>query len=277
MIKFLNQLSDDDKVAAIKFLITTLNASRQEHFSQFKNTHKSYAFGHHTDGEQWLVADVIGRRSPPFDYDDPDIDIQVDSIAESGAFGSQALVPIIEKRITSIETVVLQRGQRRTLILQNLLNDKTSVQKLFGIDQGFLKAILNEFLVEHWTNSRILVKQRKMLGDLSPITDTIMNNTVQSVTDTPPTGEIANAATTATLTEIFDDVAAEHDDSDPETTLNDVDEQIPTPSNQSNMSLDVANSQSDPLFVGEEADPLKIKAKPPRKAKLYTCFQCPKV
>lgn len=116
-----------------------------------------------------------------------------------------------------------------------------------------------------------------MLGDLSPITDAIMNNTVQSVTDTPPIGELADPAATATLTEMFDEVATEHDDSDPEATLNDVDEEIPTPSNQSNMSLDAANSQSDPLFVGDEADPLKIKAKPPRKAKLYTCFQCPKV
>lgn len=83
----------------------------------------------------------------------------------------------------------------------------------------------------------------------------------------------------ASLTEMFDDAThtTEHDNSDRETTLNDVDEEMPTPSNQSNMSVDAANSQADPLFGTDETDPLKIKAKPARKAKLYACFQCPKV
>lgn len=116
-----------------------------------------------------------------------------------------------------------------------------------------------------------------MLGDLSPIADTIMNNTAQAGTETPGM-LMPEPVRSATLTEALDDVANEHDDSDPDASLNDADDEVPTPSNQSNISLDPASSQADPLFVGDDIiDPLKVKAKPVRKAKVYTCFQCPKV
>lgn len=115
-----------------------------------------------------------------------------------------------------------------------------------------------------------------MLGDLSPITDTIMNNTVQTGTETPAM-LMPEPVRSAALTDVLDDAANEHDDSDPDASLNDADDEVPTPSNQSNISLDPASSQADPLFVGDDIDPLKVKAKPARKTKLYTCFQCPKV
>lgn len=286
LIKFLNQLSEQDKVVAIKFLITTLKASTKEHFSKARNSSRGYTFGQNTDVEQWLVADVIEKKSPPTtdtdDYDENSQDfdekfhIQLDDLANSGAFGNQALIPVIQQRSSgngndiygsssssgSSNSVVLSREQRKTNIVQQLLSEnsryESNVHKLFGISRNFLKSIFNDFVFEHWIDGKLLVKQQRMLGDI-------------------PATAAAATTTEATLTEIVDE-SIEHEDSDRELSLlNDVDDEILTPTNQSGMSAESVNHQVDPLETVEETDPAKAKPKPARKTKLYTCFQCPKV
>lgn len=246
------------------------------------------------------MADVIEKKSPPTDTDDSDdisqdyeetFHIQLDDLANSGAFGNQALIPVIEQRNNVVNdignndhhhddddnnsssngnvvggssstssggnnSIVLSREQRKINIVQHLLNENSryelNVHKLFGISRNFLKSIFNEFVFEHWIDGKLLVKQHRMLGDA------------------PSTIE-------ATLTEIVEE-GTEQEDSDRELSLNDVDDdEIPTPTNQSGMSAESIN-QMDPLeTASEESDLVKVKPKPVRKTKLYTCFQCPKV
>ena len=180
------------------------------------------------------------------------------------------MIPVIQQRSngndiygsssgSSSNSVVLSREQRKTNIVQQLLNEnsryESNVHKLFGISRNFLKSIFNDFVFEHWIDGKLLVKQQRMLGDI-PLTA---------------------ATTEATLTEIVDE-GIEHEDSDRELSLlNDVDDEILTPTNQSGMSAESVNHQVDPLETVEETDPTKAKPKPARKTKLYTCFQCPKV
>lgn len=292
LIKFLNQLSEQDKVAAIKFLITTLKASTKEHFSKSRKSNRGYTFGQNTDVEQWLVADVIEKKSPPTDteddYDDCDahIDdlneeqfhIQLDDFANSGAFGNQALIPVIEQRSNDKNAIVLSREQRKTNIVQHLLNENSryelNVHKLFGLSRNFLKSIFNDFIFEHWIDGKLLVKQQRMLGDI-PATATTINTNTNTDTDIT-TASASEIETEATLTELGEE-GTEQEDSDRELSLNDVDDEIATPSNQSGMSAESVNHQIDPLETAEESDLVKVKPKPARKTKLYTCFQCPKV
>lgn len=236
------------------------------------------------------MADVIEKKSPPTDTDDYDensqdfeekFHIQLDDLANSGAFGNQALIPVIQQRSNDVDgggngsgsssssgigdnnssgiskSVVLSREQRKTNIVQHLLNENSrfelNVHKLFGFSRNFLKSIFNDFVFEHWIDGKLLVKQHRMLGD------------------------IPSTTTEATLTEVVEE-GIEHENSDRELSLNDVDDEIPTPTtNQSGMSAESVNHQVDPLETVEEADPTKAKPKPARKTKLYTCFQCPKV
>lgn len=290
LIKFLNQLSEQDKVAAIKFLITTLKASTKEHFSKSRKSNRGYTFGQNTDVEQWLVADVIEKKSPPTDteddYDDCDahIDdlneeqfhIQLDDFANSGAFGNQALIPVIEQRSNDKNAIVLSREQRKTNIVQHLLNENSryelNVHKLFGLSRNFLKSIFNDFIFEHWIDGKLLVKQQRMLGDIPATATTINTNTNTDIT----TASASEIETEATLTELGEE-GTEQEDSDRELSLNDVDDEIATPTNQSGMSAESVNHQIDPLETAEESDLVKVKPKPARKTKLYTCFQCPKV
>lgn len=245
------------------------------------------------------MADVIEKKSPPTDTDDYDensqdfeeqFHIQLDDLANSGAFGNQALIPVIQKRNSDNEhhhhssssgssgngesddssgnnskSVVLSREQRKINIVQHLLNENSryelNVHKLFGLSRNFLKSIFNDFIFEHWIDGKLLVKQQRMLGDAPSTTTTTAFNTTE-----------------ATITEIVDE-NIEHDiDSDRELSLNDVDDDISTtPINQIGMSTESVNHQVDPLETTEENDPTKVKPKPARKTKLYTCFQCPKV
>lgn len=282
LIKFLNQLSEQDKVAAIKFLITTLKASTKEHFSKSRKSDIGYAFGQNTDVEQWLVADVIEKKSPPTDTED-DCDenredllterfhIQLDDFANSGAFGNQALIPVIQRRSNDENAIVLSREQRKINIVQHLLNENSryelNVHKLFGLSRNFLKSIFNEFVFEHWIDGKLLVKQQRMLGDIPSTTNTAAATTTTTATTN---------TTEATLTELVEE-GTEQEDSDRELSLNDGDDETATPTNQSGMSAESVNHQIDPLETAEESDLIKVKPKPARKTKLYTCFQCPKV
>lgn len=227
------------------------------------------------------MADVIEKKSPPTtdtdDYDENSQDfeekfhIQLDDLANSGAFGNQALIPVIQKRRINVDgngtdedddnntnkSVVLSREQRKTNIVQYLLNENSryelNVHKLFGFSRNFLQSIFNDFVFGHWIDGKLLVKQQRMLGDAPSTT------------------------TEATLTEIIEE-GTEHDDSDRDLSLNDVDDEILTPTNhQTAMNTEPVNIQVDPLETAEEIDPTKVKPKPARKTKLYTCFQCPKV
>lgn len=164
----------------------------------------------------------------------------MDDLAKTGSFGSQALVPVIEKRNEN-STVV--REQRISNAIKHLLNEENcryerNVNKLFGFSRNFLKIILNDSILEHWSDGKLLVKQHRMLANTEP-------------------------TTSATITEIVDD-GTEHDDSDRDLSMNDGEDEINAPTSA------LANATDD-------NDPLKIKPKPVRKAKLYTCFQCPKV
>lgn len=157
----------------------------------------------------------------------------------------------------SSNCVVLSREQRKTNIIQHLLNENNSryelnLHKLFGLSRNFLKSIFNDFIFEHWVDGKLLVKQQRMLGDIP-----------------------SSSSVEATLTEIVEE-GTELDDSDRDMSLNDVDDEILTPTNQSGMSVE-SNNPMDPLEAGDDSDLIKIKPKPVRKTKLYTCFQCPKV
>lgn len=257
------------------------------------------------------MADVIEKKSPPTDTDDFDensqdyeeqFHIQLNDLANSGTFGNQALIPVVQQRRwrqrrqrcrnvdggdhdhngndndddggensdnhvvvdnedednnISSNCVVLSREQRKTNIIQHLLNENNSryelnLHKLFGLSRNFLKSIFNDFVFEHWIDGKLLVKQQRMLGDIP-----------------------SSSSVEATLTEIVEE-GTELDDSDRDMSLNDVDDEILTPTNQSGMSIESIN-QMDPLEAGDESDLIKIKPKPVRKTKLYTCFQCPKV
>lgn len=247
-------MSERDKVAAIKFLITTLKASTKEHLTKNRKASKGYTFGQNTDVEQWLVADVIERKSPPSDNDEviddivydyyedevEPINIQLDDFAKTGSFSSQALVPVVEKRNANL---TVTREERISNVLKHLLNEpncryERSVNKLFDFSRNFLKAVLNDFVFEHWIDGKLLLKHHRMLANVP-------------------------APSSATLTEIVDD-CTEHEDSDRDLSLNDGDDEMVAPT----LALENAN---------DDNDPLKIKPKPTRKAKLYTCFQCPKV
>lgn len=215
------------------------------------------------------MADVIEKKSPLNDTEDldytsqddlvEDFHIQLDDLARSGTFNSQALVLVTDHRNNVNQDLVLSREQRKLSIVQSLLHENKrydfDVHKVFECSRNFLTAILNDFVLEHWSNGKLLVKQRNMLGDIP-------------------------STTTATITEITDDAGTEkHEDCDPNSNLNANDElpESQTPSNQSGMSVE-SISQIDPLDVVDDVvDPLKIKPKTARKAKLYTCFQCPKV
>lgn len=267
LIKFLNQLSEQDKVAAIEFLITTLKASTKEHITTSRKANKGYAFGQNTDVEQWLVADVIEKKSSLTDTEHldntsqdfvEDFHIQLDDLARSGTFNSQALVSVTDNCNKNNQDSVISREQRKLSIVQSSLHKNNryefDVHKVFECSRNILRAILNDFVLEHWSNGKLLVKQRNMLGDIP-------------------------STTTTTITEITDDATTEeHDDCDPDSSLiaNDDLPEIQTPSNQSGMSAE-SISQTDPLDVVDDVYPLKIKPKTARKAKLYTCFQCPKV
>lgn len=267
LIKFLNQLSEQDKVAAIKFLITTLKASTKEHITKSRKANKGYAFGQNTDVEQWLVAEVIEKKSSLTDTEDldytsqdfvEDFHIRLDDLARFGTFNGQALVSVTDSHSNVNRALVLSREQRKLNIVQRLLYDNNrydfDVRKVFKCSRNFLSAILNDFVLEHWSNGKLLVKQQNMLGDIP-------------------------STTTATITEITDDTGTEeNEDYDPDTSLNANDDlpEIQTPSNQSGMIAESV-SQTDPLDVVNDMNPLKIKPKTARKAKLYTCFQCPKM
>lgn len=262
------------------------------------------------------MADVIEKKSPPADTDEFDensqdyeeqFHIQLNDLANSGTFGNQALIPVAQQRrwqqrrrrqqrhrnvddggnhegsggggdgensenhvVVDNENddddydydnkdncVVLSREQRKTNIIQHLLNENNSryelnLHKLFGLSRNFLKSIFNDFIFEHWIDGKLLVKQQRMLGDIP-----------------------SSSSVEATLTEIVEE-GTELDDSDRDMSLNDIDDEILTPTNQSGMSVE-SNNPMDPLEAGDESDLIKIKPKPVRKTKLYTCFQCPKV
>lgn len=256
------------------------------------------------------MADVIEKKSPPTDTDEFDensqdyeeqFHIQLNDLANSGTFGNQALIPVVQRqqqqrrwrrqrrrnvddeggsngensenhRVVEYNDndddnvdgydnkdncVVLSREQRKTNIIQHLLNENNSryelnLHKLFGLSRNFLKSIFNDLIFEHWIDGKLLVKQQRMLGDIP-----------------------SSSSVEATLTEIVEE-GTELDDSDRDMSLNDVDDEILTPTNQSGMSVD-SNNPMDPLEAGDESDLIKIKPKPVRKTKLYTCFQCPKV
>lgn len=256
------------------------------------------------------MADVIEKKSPPTDTDELDensqdyeeqFHIQLNDLANSGTFGNQALIPVAQQRRwrqrrqrrTNVDDggsgggsngensenhvvvdnendgdggndydnkdncVVLSREQRKTNIIQHLLNENNSryelnLHKLFGLSRNFLKSIFNDFIFEHWIDGKLLVKQQRMLGDIP-----------------------SSSSVEATLTEIVEE-GTELDDSDRDMSLNDIDDDILTPTNQSGMSVE-SNNPMDPLEAGDESDLIKIKPKPVRKTKLYTCFQCPKV
>lgn len=247
------------------------------------------------------MAGVIEKKSPTDaddfdensqDYYEEQFHIQLDDLANSGTFGNQALIPVAQqrwrqkRRHSNVEggdgysdendngdgdsgvggsgntanksisnCVVLSREQRKTNIIQHLLSENNSryelnLHKLFGISRNFLKLIFNDFVFEHWIDGKLLVKQQRMLGDIP-----------------------ASSSVEATLTEIIEEGT---EDSDRDMSLNDGDDEILTPTNQSGISIESIN-QMDPLEAGDESDLIKIKPKPVRKTKLYTCFQCPKV
>lgn len=252
MIKFLNQLSERDKAAAIKFLIATLKNSTKEQFKYWSDEDRSVwfdstrIFDRKTSttkaattattttaltavrGNFELHNTLVGGDNDNDDAcilkwpTDTGLTISLENLKSEGNFNT-ALVPFHQEQ----KPYQQQRAQLRSRFRVGTpfgRDIKTLFDDLgYNSERDLLKVFLNRFIFDQADDDRSLVRVHQHIDHLKP---------------------------EATLTEIMDT-----DDID-ENTQKSSEESLPETGNKS----DVDVSQN----------------KAPRKRKLYKCYQCPK-
>lgn len=245
MIKFLNQLSERDKAAAIKFLIATLKQSTKEYFNGWpeeddghiwfdskrifarktSSTLSTIVHPNQTNNNNVCNALVSIKNEINSDtkwfINAPGPSISLAALTQVGNF-SKALIPCALERkrlVTSAHRLEHCRNSGSPFY--------RDIRIVVGLDDheiDFLKVFLNNYIFDHTSDDRSLVRLHRQVSHLKP---------------------------EATITEIKDDDVMDVDDT-------------------------TQKSSEDSLQDGI-IDSEKIIKSPPRKRKLYKCFQCPKL
>lgn len=260
MIKFLNQLSERDKAAAIKFLIATLKNSTKEQFKYWSDEDRSVWFDstrifdrktstaltvkrenfeqHHTVAAATTannISDACMLRWPT----DTELSISLENIKSEGNFNT-ALVPFHHREQQPYQQRAHLRSRFRIGTpfgrdIRTLFDDLG-----YGGERDLLKIFLNRFIFDQSNDDRSLVRVHQHIDHLKP---------------------------EAKLIEIKEDeeeIEADDDDDD----IDHIMELDETTQKSSEESLPE---------MGDKNDMDATQNKSPRKRKLYKCFQCPKL
>lgn len=262
MIKFLNQLSERDKAAAIKFLIATLKNSTKEQFKYWSDEDRSVwfdstrIFDRKTSTTTTTALTVVKRDNfeQPHTGDaaaaaanandtcmlrwptDTGLSISLENIKSEGNFNT-ALVPFQHQEQQPYQQRAHLRSRFRIGTpfgrdIRTLFDDIG-----YGGERDLLKIILNRFIFDQSNDDRSLVRVHQHIDHLKP---------------------------EAKLIEIKDEEIEADDDDD----IDHI------------MELDETTQKSSEESLAESGDKNDMDAtqnKSPRKRKLYKCFQCPKL
>lgn len=228
-------------MAAIKFLISTLRKSTKEYYYQWPDE----------DGYGWCRTSCVpstcdtdmddGQRSQMDDENaskmPEDTGPPIQDIVNNGNFCT-AIVPFGKNNSGNQSWAERRRSLSRLRIGTPFGRD---IDILLGFRElNFLKLFFNNILFDHSNDDRSLVRYHQIVTHNKP---------------------------EATLTEIMEST---HDIEDGDQALD----------GDLEADGDVECNDAAPKSLESEGnddnDAKKAKAKPPRKKKLYTCFQCPK-
>lgn len=166
MIKFLNQLSERDKAAAIKFLISTVKNSTKQEFnhwpdddgtSAWLNSTNFYSRNQTTDNiteeqvlvkNEWLESKWLTDTGP--------------SIQDIGRHGNfcQTIVPLLHTKV-----------EQKSFNLRNLIGTPFTRDITILLEtkqRNLLKMFLNNLIFDHSNDDRSLVRQHTIIAHLKP-------------------------------------------------------------------------------------------------------------